>query len=252
MRWIKSAVAMPILCSLLLVSVAFAQQTQSTMSRASTMIGADVENNQGEDLGDIDDIVIDPQTGQVAYAVVSFGGFLGLGEKHYAVPFAALTHVASGQRIGTRERYLLNIDQERLRNAPAFERNVWPNMADRTWGEQLHAYYGVTPYWTAYQARASQSDSQRAAAAPGQTSGAMVMQGAALPAVVQSIDQDSRSIRLQTTNNEIVEMQAPAGLLGSLQAGDRVEVVIRKTTMAPQSVPPGQTGTTTPGTRNTR
>src|SRR5919201_869381 len=60
-------------------------------SRASKLIGADVENPSGQNLGDIKDIVLDPQTGQIAYAVLGFGGFLGMGEKYFAIPWTALS-----------------------------------------------------------------------------------------------------------------------------------------------------------------
>src|SRR5688572_27071093 len=103
---IKVSVAMiSVLSLLLLATMSFAQTVNPSMYRASKLIGADVENPQGEDLGDIKDVVLDSQTGRIAYAVLTFGGFLGLGEKYYAVPFAALTP-APGERPGDQERYL--------------------------------------------------------------------------------------------------------------------------------------------------
>jgi sporulation protein YlmC with PRC-barrel domain len=218
MKWTKTCAAVTALLSLLLVTVAAAQQSPNTgsMYRGSKFIGADVENRQGQDLGDIADVVIDPRTGRVAYAVLAFGGFLGLGEKYFAVPFAALTP-APGDRPGDRERYILNIDQERLKNAPGFERNNWPNMADRTWGERIYSYYGVPPYWEQREAKMS---------AP--VTGMETHHGAMIPATVQNVDQSAKLIKIKTANNEIVEMQAPAALLNTLQAGDSVEVMIRK------------------------
>jgi hypothetical protein len=149
----------------------------------------------------------------VRYAVLAFGGFLGMGEKYFAVPWEALKP-APGQQPGDREKYVLDIDQERLKNAPGFDKNNWPNMADRSWGEQVHAYYGVTPYW------------QREASMPGST----VTPGSAalITATVQNVDQGSKMLRIRTADNEIVEFQAPAGMLSRLQGGDRIEVVIRK------------------------
>jgi sporulation protein YlmC with PRC-barrel domain len=215
---IKVSVAMiSVLSLLLLATMSFAQTVNPTMYRASKLIGADVENPQGEDLGDIEDVVIDSQTGRIAYAVLAFGGFLGLGEKYHAIPFAALTP-APGERPGDRERYLLNVDQERLRNAPSFDRNNWPNMADRTWGEQLYSYYGLTPHW----------QERREARMQAPAGDAEMFRGAAVSATVQNIDQNAKSIQLRTVNNETVQLQAPAGLLSTLQTGDRVEVVIRK------------------------
>jgi sporulation protein YlmC with PRC-barrel domain len=218
MKWIKTLTVMASLLSLLLATMAVAAtpQMSSNLFRGSKLIGADVENPQGENLGDIKDVVID-QDGRVTYVVLAFGGFLGLGEKYYAIPWAALTPEA-GQKPGDRNRYILNVDKERLKNAPGFDRNNWPDMADRTWGEQIYAYYGITPYW---QARGSQLSSAT-------TPGMGTLHSATVAATVQEIDQSSKLIRLKTANNEIVEMQAPAGLLNTLQAGDRVEVVIRK------------------------
>jgi sporulation protein YlmC with PRC-barrel domain/Cu/Ag efflux protein CusF len=228
MRWTKTWTVITTLLSLLFVTVAIAQQYPNTgsMYRGSKLIGADVENRQGEDLGDIKDVVIDPQTGRVAYVVLAFGGFLGLGEKYFAIPFSALTP-ATGERRGDQERYILNIDQERLKNAPGFERNNWPNMADRTWGERIYSYYGVPPYW-------EQRDTRPSAA----TTGREMQRNAMIPATVQHVDQSSKLLTIKTANNEIVEMQAPAALLSTLQAGDSVEVVIHKDTAQQPVVKP--------------
>jgi sporulation protein YlmC with PRC-barrel domain/Cu/Ag efflux protein CusF len=215
---------MAALLSLLFATAAIAEQSPNTgsMYRGSKLIGADVENRQGEDLGDIKDVVIDPQTGRVGYVVLAFGGFLGLGEKYFAVPFSALTP-APGERRGDQERFLLNVDQERLKNAPGFERNNWPNMADRTWGERIYSYYGVSPYWETK---------------PSTTAGSEMHRNAMIPATVQHVDQHSKLLTIKTANNEIVEMQAPAALLSTLQAGDSVEVVIHKDMAQPPVVKP--------------
>jgi len=217
MRWIKTAAVMVAVCSLLLATASFAAapKLSDNLYRASKLIGADVENPQGKNLGDIKDVVMDSQ-GHVRYAVLAFGGFLGMGEKYFAVPWEALTP-AAGQQPGDRTKYVLNIDQERLKNAPGFDKNSWPNMADRSWGEQVYAYYGITPYWN-----------QREASMPG--SSAMIAPGssAMIAATVQNIDQNSKLLRMRTANDETIEFQAPAGLLSRLQDGDRVEVVIHK------------------------
>jgi sporulation protein YlmC with PRC-barrel domain len=188
----------------------------ANMFRASKLIGADVENPQGEDLGDIKDVVFDAQ-GDIRYAVLAFGGFLGLGEKYFAVPWAALKPEA-GQKPGDTERYVLNIDKERLKSAPGFDRDKWPNMADRSWGEQVYAFYGVTPYWHERAADMRAADPSMMRMAPAAT----------VAATVQHVDQNTKLIRIRTTDNAIVEMQAPASLVSTLQDGDRVEVVIRK------------------------
>src|SRR6185295_20340683 len=112
--------------------------------KGNTFIGADVRNLQGENLGDIKDIVIDRASGRIVYAVVSFGGFLGLGEKLFAVPWSAFS-----QSTEHKDTFVLAIDKERLKNAPGFDHNNWPQMASREWVSNLYTYYDVAPYWTA-------------------------------------------------------------------------------------------------------
>src|SRR5215510_14826548 len=95
MKWMKTCTVPLALASLLLTTGAFAAKDErADIYRASKIIGADVENPQGEKLGDIKDVVFDPETGRVRYAVLAFGGFLGLGEKYFAVPCTALTSKA--------------------------------------------------------------------------------------------------------------------------------------------------------------
>ncbi len=107
---------------------------------ANTLDGNDVFNKQDEDLGDIKEIMLDVPTGRVAYAVLSFGGFLGMGNKLFAVPWSALTLDT------VNKRFVLDVSKERLKEAPGFDEDNWPDMADRSWVKDVHAYYGVTPY----------------------------------------------------------------------------------------------------------
>lgn len=104
---------------------------------ANTLIGNSVYNAQSEDLGDIKEIMLDMRTGSVSYAVLSFGGFLGLGEKLFAVPWDALELDTQNKR------FVLDVNKERLENAPGFEKSNWPNMADATWQQSIHDYYGT-------------------------------------------------------------------------------------------------------------
>lgn len=107
---------------------------------ADTLIGNDVYNQKGEDLGDIKEIMLDMRTGKVGYAVLSFGGFLGMGEKLFAVPWNALTLDTENKR------FVLNVEKDRLKNAPGFDKDKWPNMADESWAKEIHSYYGTKPY----------------------------------------------------------------------------------------------------------
>ncbi len=108
---------------------------------ASTLEGNAVVNGHGEDLGKIKEIMIDVPSGSVAYAVLSSGGLLGIGDKLFAIPWAALTLDAD------RKCFILDIDAERLEAAPGFDKDHWPAMADPTWANEVHAYYGQRNYW---------------------------------------------------------------------------------------------------------
>jgi sporulation protein YlmC with PRC-barrel domain len=109
---------------------------------ADTLEGDKVVNAHGEDLGTIEEIMIDVQRGRVAYAVMSCGGFLGMGEKLFAIPWSALTLDAE------RHCFVLDADRERFENAPGFDKHHWPSMADDAWATQVHDFYGVRPYWS--------------------------------------------------------------------------------------------------------
>lgn len=103
---------------------------------ADTLIGNDVYNRADEDLGDIKEIMLDVASGQISYAVLSFGSFLGMGEKLFAVPWSALTLDT------VNKRFTLDIDKKRLEGAPGFDKDDWPDMADETWARNVHKYYG--------------------------------------------------------------------------------------------------------------
>jgi sporulation protein YlmC with PRC-barrel domain len=102
---------------------------------ASTLIGNDVYNHKGEDLGDIKEIMLDTKSGKVIYAVLSFGGFLGMGEKLFALPWSALTLDTKNKR------FVLNVEMDRLKLAPGFDKDKWPNMSDPSWAKEIQSYY---------------------------------------------------------------------------------------------------------------
>lgn len=108
---------------------------------ADTLQGDKVVNSRGEDLGEIEDIMLDVPNGRVAYAVLSFGGVMGIGDKLFAVPWSALTLDAD------RKCFVLDVDKDRLKNAPGFDKDHWPSMADTTWANEVHSYYNSRPYW---------------------------------------------------------------------------------------------------------
>ena len=114
---------------------------QPTVMSASTLTGDNVVNLQNEDLGTIEHIMLDLASGRVAYAVLSVGGFLGMGDKLFAIPWSSLTVDTENKRL------VMNIDKKLLDDAPGFNEENWPDMADRTWATSINKYYGARPYW---------------------------------------------------------------------------------------------------------
>jgi len=108
---------------------------------ASTLNGDAVRNSAGEKLGSIEEIMLDVPNGRVAYAVLSFGGFLGMGDKLFAIPWSELT-------LDEDEKcFVLEADREKLERAPGFDKDNWPDMADPSWRDQIYDYYGAERYW---------------------------------------------------------------------------------------------------------
>ena len=94
---------------------------------ADTLLGNDVYNDKGESLGEIREFMIDMVSGKIAYAVLSFGGLLGMGGKLFAVPWSALTLDTLNKR------FTLNVPKDTLKDAPGFDKDHWPAMSDQTW-----------------------------------------------------------------------------------------------------------------------
>jgi sporulation protein YlmC with PRC-barrel domain len=118
-----------------------ANKSMQQVSRASKITGSKVKNTTGDSLGDIKDLVLDPDSGQVVYAVVSFGGILGMGDKLFAIPWRAL------HWNGDKAFYVLDLDKVTLKNAPGFDKKHWPDDSAK-WEEQRQAlgqFYRVTP-----------------------------------------------------------------------------------------------------------
>lgn len=113
----------------------------SAILKADDLIGKNVVNPEGKTLGEIKNLAIDAEQGTIAYAILSFGGFLGIGDKLFAIPWQAL-------RVGPgNDNFVLNVTKEKLEKAPGFDSDKWPDLSNRTHGTELHAYYGVSPYW---------------------------------------------------------------------------------------------------------
>ena len=109
---------------------------------ASRIIGETVVNRQGENVGKIHELVIDARKNRVAYTVLSFGGFMGMGNKLFAMPWEAFEFSATGNKL------ILNVEKDKLKAAPGFEKgDKWPDFSDRVWGESIYNYYNYVPPW---------------------------------------------------------------------------------------------------------
>ena len=102
--------------------------------------GTAVYNPDGDKLGTVDSLMLDKRSGKVAYAVMSFGGFLGIGDRYHPLPWNVLTYDRE------KDGYVVDLSKERLKEAPTFERHeMHLHRPDRH--SLLHSYYGVHPYW---------------------------------------------------------------------------------------------------------
>lgn len=102
---------------------------------AHTLLGEKVYNLEGEKLGDIKEIMLNVHEGKISYAVLCFGGFLGMGDKFFAIPWKALTLDTIDKR------FILNVEKDRLKNAPGFDKDNWPDMANQKWANEIDCYY---------------------------------------------------------------------------------------------------------------
>ena len=115
--------------------------TQRRTLSASTLTGDSVRNPQNEDLGKVEDLMIDLESGRVAYVVLSFGGFLGMGDKLFAVPFGAM-------KLDTADHaFVLDVPKDRLKTAPGFDKSHWPDLTDTDLRTRIYDFYNVPHYW---------------------------------------------------------------------------------------------------------
>jgi hypothetical protein len=101
-----------------------------------------VVNLAGENIGKLEELMIDVLTGRVAYAVLSFGGFLGIGDKLFALPWSAIT-VDEGNKV-----LIVNITKQELDKMPGFDKQHWPDLGDLDYATGVYRQWGATPYWT--------------------------------------------------------------------------------------------------------
>ena len=131
-----------VLAALMMLSLAALSQDaeardKSGVLKASDLIGMKVEGTDGKTLGKILDLVIDPADASIDYAVLDFGGVLGIADKYFAVPWDALAWTDD------RKKITLDVTKKDLKQAPGFDKNNWPDLSDRTQSVVIYEFYGV-------------------------------------------------------------------------------------------------------------
>lgn len=117
-------------------------KTTGTNIRASKLIGTNIQNKQGESVGSVSDIVLDASTGKVRYMAVTYGGFLGLGNKMFAVPYEAFE---TRQEADDPDETILvlSVTEQQLEGSVGFDEDTWPNFADTKFTSEVDKRYGV-------------------------------------------------------------------------------------------------------------
>jgi hypothetical protein len=120
-----------------------AVQEMGSLIASDKVQGTTVYNTAGESLGTIHDIMLDKPSGKVAYAIMSFGGFLGIGNQYHPLPWSVLKYDTG---LGG---YVVTLDKRQLEGAPAYAIGTEPDWTDRAYERKIHDFYGVGPYWGA-------------------------------------------------------------------------------------------------------
>jgi hypothetical protein len=105
---------------------------------SDTLLHSEVYNAHGDRLGDIQEFLVDMATGTICYAVLSLGGLPDIGNKLFAVPWSALILDANWHR------FVLHVTKEKFKDAPGFDKDHWPVIADQSWAKGVHRFYGTT------------------------------------------------------------------------------------------------------------
>jgi sporulation protein YlmC with PRC-barrel domain len=118
-----------------------AQQETGNLISSERVAGTTVYNTAGEELGSIHDLMLDKKSGNVAYAVMSFGGFLGFGDKYHPLPWSLLKYDTG------KGGYVVNLDKQQLEGAPSYEADVEPEWG-QNYDDKIYSYYDAKPYWS--------------------------------------------------------------------------------------------------------
>ena len=124
-----------------MASVNDPNDTSGRLIAADKVEGTSIYNPSGDSLGSVEDVLIDKVSGKIAYAVVGFGGFLGIGDRHYPLPWEKLKY---DREMGG---YVVDLDRRTLEGAPSYVTNDTPHWEDPAWGTGVSKYYGARPYW---------------------------------------------------------------------------------------------------------
>lgn len=111
-------------------------ETKTHILSTSSIAGKTVYNLEGEKIGNIKDMVIYPEEAKVAYAVLSFGGIMGIGDKLFAIPIEAL-------KMSDEDEIRIDIDKDRLEDAPSFDKDNWPRTANPQFVDTVYSHYGI-------------------------------------------------------------------------------------------------------------
>jgi sporulation protein YlmC with PRC-barrel domain len=120
---------------------------EDTTNPTGRLIGADqvqgstVYDTAGEKLGSVEDVMLDKVSGRIAYAVLSFGGFLGIGDRYYPLPWEKLRYDTN------RSGYVVDVDRSLIEGAPSYADDEPATWSDRAWGDRVSNYYGARPFW---------------------------------------------------------------------------------------------------------
>jgi sporulation protein YlmC with PRC-barrel domain len=114
--------------------------TRGRLIAADQVEGTSIYNAKGESLGSVEDVMIDKVSGRIAYAIAGFGGFLGIGNRHYPLPWDKLKY---DTRVGG---YVVDLDRRVLEGAPSYSDAEVAGWQDPAWGRRVYDYYGTPPY----------------------------------------------------------------------------------------------------------
>lgn len=114
---------------------------ETKMVPVSRLIQYEVINSRNEDMGQVQNIILDVAEGKIAFVVVAFGGILGISDKWFALPWEIVKWSPLNKK------FVINMPREVLKNAPGLDKDKWPEEINISWLRSCYNHYGCTPYW---------------------------------------------------------------------------------------------------------